>query len=475
MKSEQRRKESKGRYLKLLMYGGACVSVAKWFQVSGEKMLFFWFSGDEVQGGFEEDWDYEAFGEPSAEVLAAQEAAAFKTLEAVASARAHVRRSREAADPTARRLETLVRTGRVEEALSLAQETLDVGERDLAELETQMAETENEHVRDEAAARRNRILMSAGDVHYWKGVALMGMPSSRCAGGTCRQHAAASFADCVKFRGARSEDANFYLLEATTDLRGIDGTRPERVKALFDEYSETFESHLTKELRYQAPTILSRAVARLFSSNNKDHTKKLNVTLDVGCGTGLVARELRQHLRASDRIYGYDLSPKMVALSRRNGLYDSLTVCDARHLSKCGYKHPKPDLVVFADVLCYLDDVDAARVLTEAGGLLGVGLEASAMALTVERPSHDTERLLAKHKGPNWKCILGSTGRYAHNLDWLVSFVTDLGFDLAWIAELCDTDCQYPPLRYERGLPVSGAIIIFTRRQTTTSDRTKNS
>lgn len=441
----------------MFLYGGCAVSMAKWGPDAWRRaqMMITPLSTTE---DLDDTWDYEAFGEPSADVLAAQEAAAYKTLEAVAHARAQQRKSQEAADPTARQLEALVRAGRLEDALTLAQESLDAVEAALAAMDdtTQVLQAA-------------KLYASAGDMHYWKGVALMTFPSHRCAGGTCRQHAAASFADCVKLGGARAEDAQVYLVEATTDLRGIDGTRPERVKALFDEYSETFEDHLVTALRYEAPTILASAVSRLVQNNGLgggggQQRHKLNVTLDVGCGTGLVGKEFR-HLDVSDRVYGYDLSPNMIARSNKVKYYDDTAICDARHLAGCAQHLPRPDLVVFADVLCYLDDVDAAKVLDQAGlSIDNGGLEANAIALTVERPDPATDLILAQHKANDWRCLLGSTGRYMHNLDWLVNHLHTLGYDLKWIAELCDgPDCQYPPLRYERGHPVRGAIVIFQR------------
>lgn len=291
-------------------------------------------------------------------------------------------------------------------------------------------------------------------MHLLKGQALMVLDPSRCVGGTCRQHAAASFAECARLAdGALEDDATAWLLEATTDLRGIDGTSPERIATLFDDYAESFEEHLLQDLGYAAPPILAEAAAMV----EKHLGRKLDRVLDVGCGTGLVGRELRAAgIEAS--LECIDLSPKMAQRAKANG-YDVVAVCDARSAADddhCGVA-PRPDLAILGDVLVYLDDHDSQRVLRQLGAL-----DVDMVALTLERPAVAVEARVSRGRS-DWRTILGPTGRYAHNLAWLVNFMqTDLNFHLYWIAELCDS-CPYPPLRYEHSIPVRGTVVVFTR------------
>lgn len=292
-------------------------------------------------------------------------------------------------------------------------------------------------------------------MHLMKGHALMALEPSRCAGGSCRQHAAAAFAEGERLATSLTErlEARERLIEATTDIRGIDGTSAARVAALFDEYADTFEEHLVQDLAYSAPPIVAEAAAMV----EKRRGQKLERVLDLGCGTGLIGRELRKAgITAS--LEGVDLSSKMVA--RASQFYDLVAVCDARRLQACGL--PKgQDLAVLGDVLVYLDDADSMQVLRQLRTL-----EVNLVALTLERPSLETETML-NSAGRPWRTVLGATGRYAHNLNWLVRFMQiDLDFELQWIAELCET-CPYPPLRYERASPVRGAVVVFQNRVAT--------
>lgn len=294
---------------------------------------------------------------------------------------------------------------------------------------------------------------------FLKGKALMALDPERCAGGSCRQHAAAAFSDCLGRTATLREEATSWLLKATTNLRGIDGTSRELVSALFDDYSSTFESHLVRELQYSAPPIIAEAVAII-----EKKFGKLRVILDVGCGTGLVGKKLREAgVRAELR--GLDVSPKMADIAAH--FYDSVKVCDARNLLDCvsTTRRPLPDLAVLGDVVVYLDDRDAVDVLRQLGSL-----DVNFVVVTLERPSVDVENrlaLLREEDEEEWRTVLGASGRFAHNVHWIVRHAqTQLDFDLIWIAELCDTsDCPYPPLRYERADPVRGAVVVFKKRR----------
>ncbi len=93
-----------------------------------------------------------------------------------------------------------------------------------------------------------------------------------------------------------------------------------------------------------------------------------DVVLDLGCGSGPVARELRPHVTA---VHGIDISPEMIRIARRNeapGLTFEQTTLDAPSLDERGFT-----AIVAFNVLHFLDLDQAFRRFAEilpAGGRL---------------------------------------------------------------------------------------------------------
>ena len=86
------------------------------------------------------------------------------------------------------------------------------------------------------------------------------------------------------------------------------------VKKLFDDYSTNFESSL-KSLVYNVPSLIAEAALATHS--------KYSLTVDLGCGTGLLGPLLRAH---TEHLIGVDLSPKMLAIAEeeKRGIYEHL-------------------------------------------------------------------------------------------------------------------------------------------------------
>src|SRR5215211_4972001 len=91
------------------------------------------------------------------------------------------------------------------------------------------------------------------------------------------------------------------------------------VRALFDDYAPRFDRHLTRSLAYRGPELIADALRRACSKRLRDF--RFGPTLDLGCGTGLVAQAL-DGLCSS--IEGVDLSPRMLEKAGRTRLYDAL-------------------------------------------------------------------------------------------------------------------------------------------------------
>lgn len=206
---------------------------------------------------------------------------------------------------------------------------------------------------------------------------------------------------------------------------------PAYVRRLFDDYAPRFERHLVEGLRYRAPEMIAAALRRATGPHVGGF--RVGAVLDLGCGTGLMARALAG---AAERIEGVDLSPGMLRQAARTGLYARLDEGDlVEHLR--GRPASAFDLVVAADVFVYLADLgpvfrEAARVLRANGPF----------AFTVQ--AHDGEGV-----------ALGEDGRYAHSEAYLREAAASAGLGVA-VLEAVST-------RQDRGRDVPGLLAVLRR------------
>ncbi|XP_041808179.1 methyltransferase-like protein 27 [Chelmon rostratus] len=70
-------------------------------------------------------------------------------------------------------------------------------------------------------------------------------------------------------------------------------------------------------LDYRAPSLAANSISSHFSGN-----REAAVVLDVACGTGLVAKQMRRH--GFGHFVGIDGSDAMLELARKSGLYQDL-------------------------------------------------------------------------------------------------------------------------------------------------------
>lgn len=139
----------------------------------------------------------------------------------------------------------------------------------------------------------------------------------------------------------------------------------EYVREVFDEFAETFESHLG-QLGYDAPEWAGRVVAEILPESKP----KPFVALDAGCGTGLCGPFLRP---LTDRLVGVDLSSKMLEKANATESYSELVECDLmEYLSSHRNEY---NLIVAADTFNYFGDLSivfsaCAESLTERGILV---------------------------------------------------------------------------------------------------------
>ena len=198
------------------------------------------------------------------------------------------------------------------------------------------------------------------------------------------------------------------------------------VRQLFDDAAQDFDRALVDGLDYRAPQLLGLALADALGER-----RDLDVA-DLGCGTGLAGPVLRPWAR---RLDGIDLSPAMLELAAKRGLYDSLTEGDILAFAQDGRSY---DLVVAADVLVYLGDL-AAVMRAVAAGLTPRGL----FAFTVERADPSIE----------WR--LGEKSRYAHGEPYIRRSAEAVGLRVR--------ACDPASTRSEAGQPVPGLIILLEK------------
>ena len=119
------------------------------------------------------------------------------------------------------------------------------------------------------------------------------------------------------------------------------------VRHLFDQFSTDYDARMLGSLCYRAPMILRELAALVIPGETG-----LDV-LDLGCGTGLSGAAFKDR---AGHLTGVDLSPAMIEKARARAIYDTLLVADI----ESGLGAARYDLVIAADTLVYLGDLDSA-------------------------------------------------------------------------------------------------------------------
>ena len=106
-------------------------------------------------------------------------------------------------------------------------------------------------------------------------------------------------------------------------IRFVDPDKFEEVKdsfhkhteTLFNDYANTFEKHLEKNLKYRIPTVIREKVHELHEGET---TLRI---LDLGCGTGLIGDEIKKYC---SNLEGIDLSKQMLKIASAKNIYNKL-------------------------------------------------------------------------------------------------------------------------------------------------------
>ena len=197
------------------------------------------------------------------------------------------------------------------------------------------------------------------------------------------------------------------------------------VREVFDNFADEFDRQLLDHLDYCAPKLL----ARLFRDSAPPAATGLDV-LDAGCGTGLSGIEFRPAART---LTGVDLSGEMLKRARDRGIYDAL---EEAEIGAFLYAHPgRYDLIVAADVFCYLGDL--ADILAAAAAALRPG---GRLVFSVEAGAGEGH-------------ALSSSGRYVHSPAHVRAAAAAAG--------LREVLARSDRLRNEYGVPVEGYLAVY--------------
>ena len=200
---------------------------------------------------------------------------------------------------------------------------------------------------------------------------------------------------------------------------------PAFVAALFDQYADRFDAHLTGSLGYRGPAVILHALGRA-----DPPASGLAEVLDLGCGTGLMARALAGQAGAID---GVDLSVGMIEQARATGLYRRLAVGDIGSVM-IDLPDGSYDGVMAADLLVYLGAHEF--VCREVARLLRRG---GVFAFTVQRT-----------EGTRYE--LGADMRFSHSQSYIVGALAAAGLKPVLLEEVST--------RRDREADVPGLVVV---------------
>lgn len=205
------------------------------------------------------------------------------------------------------------------------------------------------------------------------------------------------------------------------------------VATLFDQHADAFEDILVRQLGYGVPDLIAERLAAVAPGPYRR-------MLDLGCGTGLAGAALAD--RAETRL-GVDLSEGMIEICFDKGVYDQLFIGEAVGFLE-DFDEPEPfDLMVAADVLPYLGDLDplfagVAKRL-ERAGVFGFSTETLADATFGSRDF-----------------MVGPDQRFHHRAAYVQDRLAAHGFDTL--------SCEDIVVRWQEGEPAPGHLVLARRR-----------
>ncbi|MEM8793274.1 MAG: methyltransferase domain-containing protein [Pseudomonadota bacterium] len=199
------------------------------------------------------------------------------------------------------------------------------------------------------------------------------------------------------------------------------------VRMLFDQHAAQFDEILVAQLGYRVPEMIADAIRAMDLGS-------FGRSLDLGCGTGLVAEALSD---IAGNLTGVDLSEEMLAEADARGGYEQLFVGDA--VQFLAEEDDRFDLIVAADVLPYLGALEeffaALRSCLSAGTVVAFSTE------TMSEKDFDQR---------GWR--VGPKARFAHAESYIRARLAENALNVL--------EMQNITVRHEDGVPVAGHLVI---------------
>ena len=196
------------------------------------------------------------------------------------------------------------------------------------------------------------------------------------------------------------------------------------VEKMFDGYAPKFDHSLVDKLDYRMPKMISDVILENHSEG------MLGSILDLGCGTGLAGREIREHC---SYLEGVDLSNSMLEEAREKNIYDKLRHCDI--VDFLSTEDLNFDYFISTDVFVYVGDLsDVFRLIksrNRSGGKLVFSTE----------NTHQKEFFLER------------SGRYSHSRAYIESLCEKFSYRLSHF--------EIKKLRKEKGVFISGGLYLL--------------
>ena len=236
---------------------------------------------------------------------------------------------------------------------------------------------------------------------------------------------AQKFYDKYPVSGIAKQCYQTYVSEKKTDSCDL-----EYVEKMFDIFAEEFDDVLSS-LQYDSPKLIAQELSYL-----KDNFKCDSTILDLGCGTGLCAQNIKKFLPKIS-IFGVDISSQMLHFADSKRVYSHLY---------------KQDIIYFLQSsLLQFDAIVASDVLTYMGGLEKVF---ELVFFNLKKGGNfvfTISQNIYNKKG----YFLSPSSRFVHSLAYVKKCLKQSGFYIDKVIE--------KNIRFENKKPVYGWIILCSK------------
>ena len=196
------------------------------------------------------------------------------------------------------------------------------------------------------------------------------------------------------------------------------------IEDLFDNYAAKFDVSLVNNLEYKMPRLISEMIIK------ESKFDSLGSIMDLGCGTGLFGKEIKQYC---ENLEGIDLSERMLDKAKEKNVYNKLIKQDIiTYLSNENFNF---DYFISADVFIYIGDLSDVFRLIKSRNKTG-----GKLAFSTEDVSGEG-------------FLLEQSGRYSHSKNYIEGLCEEFGYKLLHY--------ENQPLRKEKNQYISGGLYLL--------------